>query len=64
MDMSRRKQKLTIDQLCENVGWDAKWEARGRTEGEERKAFSIAQNVIKMGLPRRVRKPEGLLPLL
>jgi hypothetical protein len=42
---------LTIEKIFEEVGWVAKWEARGRAEGEERKAFGIAQNLIKMGLP-------------
>jgi predicted transposase YdaD len=46
---------LTIEQVFENVGWTAKWEARGktegRTEGEEHKAFTIAQNMVNMGLP-------------
>ena len=46
---------LTVEQVFEKVGWTAKWEARGeargRDEGEERKAFGIAQNLVKMGLP-------------
>jgi len=58
---------LTVEQVFEEVGWTAKWEARGRAEGEargraegeargraegeERKAFGIAQNLVKMGLP-------------
>jgi len=46
---------LTVEQVFEKVGWTAKWEARGeargRAEGEERKAFGIAQNLVKMGLP-------------
>jgi len=42
---------LTVEQVFEEVGWTAKWEARGRAEGEARKAFSIAQNLVKMGLP-------------
>ena len=54
---------LTVEKVFEEVGWTAKWEARGeargraegeargRAEGEERKAFGIAQNLVKMGLP-------------
>jgi hypothetical protein len=38
---------LTIEQVFENVGWTAKWEARG----EEHKAFSIAQNLVNLGIP-------------
>ena len=29
-------------------------EARGRAEGEDRKALAIAQNMVKMGLPAEV----------
>jgi hypothetical protein len=50
---------LTLEQVFEDVGWTAKWEARGRaegeakgrTEGKEEKAFDIAQNMVKLGLP-------------
>ena len=38
---------LTVEKVFEEVGWTAKWEARG----EERKALGIAQNLVKMGLP-------------
>jgi len=38
---------LTIEQVLEDVGWIAKWEARG----EERKAIAIAQNMINLGYP-------------
>jgi predicted transposase YdaD len=51
MEMQQRKQKVTIEQVIENTGLGAKWEARGKAEGEERKAFSIAQNMVNMGLP-------------
>jgi hypothetical protein len=47
MEMGQRKQKLTIEQVIENTGLGAKWEARGKAE----KAFSIAQNMVKLGLP-------------
>jgi hypothetical protein len=46
-----KKSSLTFEQALENVGLTAKWEARGRTEGEECKAFSIAQNMVNLGLP-------------
>jgi hypothetical protein len=42
---------LTIEQVFENVGWTAKWEARGKAEGKAEEAFSIAQNMVNMGLP-------------
>jgi hypothetical protein len=40
---------LTIEQVFENVGWIAKWEARGRAEGEARgKAEGIAENKLEI----------------
>jgi hypothetical protein len=42
-----KRSSLTIEQVIENVGLGAKWEAKA----EERKAFSIAQNMVNMGLP-------------
>ena len=39
--------KKTLEQVLEEAGWLARWEARG----EERKGLSIAQNMINMGLP-------------
>jgi hypothetical protein len=45
------KDTLTIEQVLENVGLTAKWEARGKAEGEEHKAFSIAQNLVNLGIP-------------
>ena len=41
------KTAVTFDEVIENVGWAAKWETRG----EERKAFSIAKNMVNMGMP-------------
>jgi len=38
---------LTIEQVFEDVGWIAKWEARGG----EQKALKIAQNMVALGLP-------------
>jgi predicted transposase YdaD len=72
---------LTIEQVLENVGLTAKWEARGkaegeargkaegRAEGEEHKAFSIAQNMVNLGLPLETvvsatqLEPEKVKPL-
>jgi len=47
----KRKSSLTLEQMFEDVGWIAKWEARGEIKGEERKAYAIAQNMVNMGLP-------------
>ena len=45
--------KLTLEQVLEEVGLTAKWEARGIIEGEargeERKASEIAQNMLRNG---------------
>jgi len=44
-----------LDRVFIETGWAAEWEAEGRAEGEARGraegAFSIAQNMVKMGLP-------------
>jgi hypothetical protein len=45
------KMKDTFERFYEETGLAAKAEARGRAEGEERKAFGIAQNMVKLGLP-------------
>jgi hypothetical protein len=56
---------LTIEKVFENVGWTAKWEARG----EERKAFAIAQNLANLGVPLETvvsatqLEPEKIKPL-
>ena len=42
-----RNNELTIEQVFEEVGWIAKWEARG----EERKALDIAKNLVSLGVP-------------
>jgi hypothetical protein len=42
---------VTIEKVLENVGWTAKWEARGRAEGEKYKAFDIAKNLVNLGVP-------------
>ena len=36
-----------IEKMFEEIGWIAKWEAKG----EERKALAIAQNLVNLGLP-------------
>jgi hypothetical protein len=51
MEMGQRKQKLTIEQVIENTGLGAKWEARGKAEGGVEKAFAIAQNLVNLGVP-------------
>ena len=45
------KPSLELEKVFEEVGWISKWEARGMTIGEERKALDIAQNMIDDGLP-------------
>jgi hypothetical protein len=40
-----------LDKILIETGLAAKWEARGRFEGEQHKAFGIAQNMVKLGLP-------------
>ena len=41
----------SLDEVLIRTGFAARAEARGRTEGEERKALDIAQNMINLGLP-------------
>jgi predicted transposase YdaD len=38
---------VELEQVLEETGWLARWEARGRTEG----ALAIAQNMVNLGLP-------------
>jgi len=40
-----------LDRVFIETGLAAKCEAEGRAEGEQRKAFGIAQNMVKLGLP-------------
>jgi predicted transposase YdaD len=42
---------LTIEKVFEEVGWIAKWEAKGKAEGEEQRALAIARNMVNLGLP-------------
>ena len=39
--------QLTLDEIFENVGLTAKWEARAK----EKEASAIAKNMIGLGLP-------------
>jgi hypothetical protein len=53
MKMGKSK-RLTFEQVMINTGLAAEWEARGRVEGEakgEAKIFTIAQNMVNLGLP-------------
>ena len=50
MNMNRRN-RPTLEEVLNETGVTARAEARGRTEGEARKAFSIAQNLVKLGIP-------------
>ena len=43
LDMST----ATVEQVLEEAGWIAKWEARG----EENKAITIAKNLLNLGIP-------------
>jgi hypothetical protein len=40
---------ITLEQVFEEVGWIAKWEARGKAEGKELEALKIAKNMINQG---------------
>jgi hypothetical protein len=52
--MRQRKQKITLEQVMINCGLAAKLEAKGKAEGEKLKAFSIAQNMVNLGLPLEI----------
>jgi hypothetical protein len=47
--------ELTIDELWDELlietGFAARWEAKGKAEGEEKKAVEIARNLLKNGFP-------------
>ena len=53
--MKMSKTELTLDQIFEEAGLTAKWEARGEAKGEaragKRKAIAIAQNMVNQGYP-------------
>jgi len=40
-----------LDRVFIETGLAAQWEAEGEARGEQRKAFGIAQNMVKLGLP-------------
>jgi predicted transposase YdaD len=61
MEMGQRKQKLTVDQLCENVGWAAKWEARGEARGKaEGKAEGMKKGLDegKLEIARKMKQAD------
>jgi hypothetical protein len=47
--------ELTLDELWDELliesGFAARWEAKGEAKGREEGVFSIAQNMVKLGLP-------------
>ena len=47
--MRMSKSALTLEQIFEEAGWIARWEARGIAVGEEKKATEIAKNLLKNG---------------
>ena len=42
---------VTLEQVFEEVGYAARWEARGEARGKELEAIKIAKNMIAQGLP-------------
>ena len=50
-----RKNRPTLEEVFKGTEFEARIEARGRAEGKvegkAEKAFSIAQNMVKLGLP-------------
>jgi predicted transposase YdaD len=56
---------LTLEKVLENIGLTARWEERGikrdEKRGEEKKAFEIAGNFLKMGLSaEQIAEASGL----
>jgi hypothetical protein len=45
------KSKRTLEQMLEEVGLTAKWEAQGEAKGREQGRLEVAKNLIKIGLP-------------
>jgi predicted transposase YdaD len=61
--MGQRKQKLTIEQVIENTGLGAKWEARGKAEGKAENKAEIARKMKNMGdSVERIHIITGLSP--
>ena len=42
---------IEFGRKIEETGLRARWEAKGRAEGEEHKALTIAQQMVNLGLP-------------
>jgi len=42
---------LALEQIFEEVGWIAKWEARGEEKGRQEGIYEIARNALGKGLP-------------
>jgi hypothetical protein len=60
MEMSR---KLTLEQVIENTGLGAKWEARARAEGQTEKALEIARKMKAIDRPStEIIEVTGLSP--
>jgi len=50
-EIKMRKWKNRFYEVMEETGLAAEFEAKGEARGEERKSFSIAQNLVKLGVP-------------
>jgi predicted transposase YdaD len=60
MEMSR---KVTLEQVIENTGLGAKWEARGEARCKAKGKAEIARNLKKMGLTvSQIVEGTGLSP--
>jgi hypothetical protein len=46
-----RMSDLTLEQVLERTGLIAKWEARGKAEGEAQVKREVAKKLINIGLP-------------
>ena len=46
-----RKYPPSMDEVLEEIGATAKWEAKGEARGKEREAISIAKNMIGLEIP-------------
>jgi len=56
-----RKGSKTLEQVLEEAGWLARWEARGEEIGQRKKGIEIARNALAEGAtPEFVRKITGL----
>jgi hypothetical protein len=63
IEMGQRKQKLTFDQVIENTGLGAKWEARGEARGEAKEKVEIARKMRAIGRPKpEIAEITGLSP--